>query len=186
MGGFLGARLSEIVRSTHIGDVCAHLCQLGHLGTKLGLGLHLHLCYLRAIHLSIQSTHWAESLLPCGIHYGRILLNPFLQNFLKAKFLLLQLKENLLNLFDCFLQDMLFLSFTQSYKFHLSLDLTAEVGFVQVYAQLLVGLYQGDACNCWLKVARLGLDRIVSLLNCFQMLVDRSIRTDSILVHCGD
>ena len=57
---------------------------------------------------------------------------------------------------------------------------------MQVDSQLVVGLDQRNSLDSRLEVARLRLDCVGSFLDRLDVLVDRRISTDSILVHLCD
>ena len=70
-------------------------------------------------------------------------------------------------------------------ELHIVFHLSPQIRFVEFDAQMLIGLNQGDPHWGWQEVLLL-LVSIIALLDCFDVLMDRGIGTNTVLIHLGD
>ena len=74
---------------------------------------------------------------------------------------------------------------TLSYELHIVFHLSPQIRFIEFDAQMLIGLNQGDPHWGWQEILLL-LVSIIALLNCFNVLMDRGIGANTVLIHLRD
>ena len=70
-------------------------------------------------------------------------------------------------------------------ELHIVFHLSPQIGFVEFDTKMLVGLNQRDPHWGWEEILLL-LVGIIALLDCFDVLMDSGIGTNTVLIHLRD
>lgn len=93
--------------------------------------------------------------------------------------------EDPMHFLDAFPQDHILGLATLRDELHIVLHLSPQIRFIEFDAQMLVGLNQRDSHRRREEILLL-LVSIIALLNCFDVLMDSGIGTDTVLIHLRD